>query len=111
VLSVSFKATLFFFFFIHYPWVRTSSWRPFVYAAAVVFKTNRVNNMFGNIKTQITVYVWGLFKLSVRQKQLSIASHAAVSMLAEYSYGHCSLLEVNCVLTVHWIVFDPVIFF
>jgi hypothetical protein len=29
---------------------------PFVYAAAAAFKANRVNNSFGNIKTQITVY-------------------------------------------------------
>jgi len=30
--------------------------RPFVYAAAAAFKANRVNNSFGNIKTQIIVY-------------------------------------------------------
>jgi hypothetical protein len=30
---------------------------PFVYAAAVAFQANHVNNIFGNNKTKITVYV------------------------------------------------------
>ena len=31
--------------------------RPFVYAVAIVFSANHVNNTFGNNKMQITVYV------------------------------------------------------
>jgi len=35
--------------------------RVFVYAIALAFKANRVNNMFGNIQTQFTVCVGPIY--------------------------------------------------
>jgi hypothetical protein len=51
--------------------------RVIVYAVALAFKANRVNNMFGNIQTQFTVCVGPIYfmlKPLVCAKQLIAAS-------------------------------------